>query len=264
MKSLTRREFIQTTAAATALGAAGCTNMSSTTPASPSVYELRMYSINPGKTQALHDRFRNHTLKLFKRHSIESIGYWMPLDDKNQTLHFLLRSPSREARETSWKAFVADPEWQAAYKASEANGGLVSKVENPFFVLTDYSPHVRTGNVSKGGVFEFRQYTTPAGLLPNLDARFRDHTLKLFAKHGMGNWAYFHRMADQTDAAVRLEYFLYHKSKEAADASFKAFREDPAWVAARKASEEKAGGSLTIPNGVKSTFLAATDFSPTK
>jgi hypothetical protein len=228
------------------------------------VYELRIYHIAAGKAEGLHNRFRNHTLKLFKKHGIESIGYWMPADEKDQRLHFLLRYPSRDAREASWKAFVADPDWQSAYKASEANGKLVDKVENPFFVETDYSPKVKTGNVSKGGVWELRDYTTPAGRLANLDARFRDHTLALFAKHGMGNQGYFHVMDDQAGAGTKLVYFLTHKSQDDAKASFSAFGADPAWKAAREASEKAAGGSLTVPGGVKSTFLKPTDYSPTK
>jgi hypothetical protein len=61
-----------------------------------------------------------------------------------------------------------------------------------------------------------------------------------------------------------LIYILAHPTREAAAASFKAFREDPDWVAARKASEEKAGGSLTVKDGVQSIFMRATDYSPMK
>lgn len=259
-----RRDFLLTTAASSAALLAGCaTSSSRTMKADTSCYELRVYTIAPGKTEDLFNRFRNHTLKLFRRHEITSIGYWMPIDPADARLHFLLRYPSKEAREIAWKAFTSDPEWQAAYKASEANGPLVTKVENPFLVLTDYSPAVRTGNVSRGGVWEWRSYTTPAGRLPNLDARFRDHTLALFAKHGMNNYAYWHLMAGQAGADVTLDYFLTHASVDAAKASFDAFRQDPAWVAAREASEKAAGGSLTVPNGVKSLFLKPTDFSPT-
>lgn len=109
-----------------------------------------------------------------------------------------------------------------------------------------------------------RTYTTPPGLLPNLDARFRDHTVALFQKHGMKNWAYFHKAAGQPEANATLLYFLSHKSQDAAKASFDAFRKDPTWVAAREASEKKAGGSLTVKDGVKSVFLVPTDYSPTK
>lgn len=277
-----RRDFIATTGVATAAFLTGCeytgktdqltSNYSSAAPGpngsaswiTPAVYELRIYTINPGKAETLHNRFRNHTLALFKKHGIESIGYWMPVNTADQRLHFLLRYPSREARETMWKAFTTDPEWTAAYKESESKGALVSKAENPFLIRTDYSPVVRTGNVSNGGVWELRTYTTPAGLLPNLDARFRDHTVKLFAKHGMGNQGYFHKMSDQAGADTTLIYFLTHKSEAAAKASFDSFRKDPAWTAAREASEKQAGGSLTVPDGVKSVFLTPTDYSPTK
>jgi hypothetical protein len=281
-RAMKRRDFIATAGIATAALITGCestgrtdllvSNYSSAAPGAtgaapwitPALYELRIYSINPGKAEALHNRFRNHTLALFKKHGIESIGYWMPVNSADQRLHFLLRYPDREAREASWKAFMADPEWQAAYKESESKGALVSKVENPFLIRTDYSPVVRTGNVSNGGVWELRTYTTPAGLLPNLDARFRDHTIKLFAKHGMGNQGYFHKAEGQPGADTTLVYFLTHRSEAAAKASFDSFRKDPAWTAAREASEKLAGGSLTVTDGVKSVFLAPTDYSPTK
>ncbi len=280
------RRFLQSSLATVALALAGCatsgthnvlvSNRSSANPgpdgsgrsaamASSSVYELRIYSFNSGKKDDLLNRFRNHTLRLFKKHRIESIGYWLPLDPADQRLHFLLRYPNREAREASWKAFMADPEWQAAYKASEAAGPILAKGPDVSFLqTTDYSPKVKTGDLTHGGVFELRTYTTPPGWLSHIDARFRDHTIALFAKHGMVNGGYFHRMADQPGADSTLQYLLMHKSKEAAAASFGAFGKDPAWTAARKASEEKAGGSLTIQGGVKSVFLVPTDFSPTK
>ena len=247
------------------LFAGGCATIQSSAMPDTRVYELRVYTFNPDKKEALLNRFRNHTVRLFKKHGVESVGYWLPVDASDNRLHFLLRYPSREAREASWKAFMADPDWQAAYKASEANGALLAKPpENFFLQATDFSPAVRTGNVTHGGVFELRTYTTPAGRLPNLDARFRDHTVALFAKHGISNYAYFYRTADQPAADVTLQYLVMHKSKETAAASFAEFGKDPDWVAARKASEEKAGGSLTIQGGVKSVFLAPLEFSPTK
>lgn len=275
--TMNRRHFLlSSSAAAGALALAGCTSTgprrdilvgprtATTTSAGPAVYEMRVYTIAPGKATDLHNRFRNHTLGLFKRHGVESVGYWTPLDTADQRIFFLLRYPSREARETRWNAFANDPDWKAAYKASEANGSLVTKAETPFLIRTDYSPVHRIGNISKGGVWELRTYTTPPGRLPNLDARFRDHTLGLFAKHGITNWLYFHKMADQPEANVTLMYFLAHASRDAAKASFGSFGNDPAWKTAREASEANAGGSLTAPGGVKSVFLAATDYSPTR
>ena len=227
------------------------------------VYELRIYTVNPGKAEALHNRFRTATLRLFKKHGVESVGYWMPTDPADQRLHFLLRYPSREAREASWKAFMADPDWQAAYKASEAAGPILAKgPENYFLQTTDYSPAATLGNLTKGGVWELRTYTTPPGGLGNIDARFRDHTIELFRHHGIQSWAFFHRLADQPESGTTLQYFVYHPSQEAAKNNFASFGQDPRWTTARKASEAAAGGSLTVPGGVKSTFLRATDYSP--
>ena len=113
-------------------------------------------------------------------------------------------------------------------------------------------------------VFELRTYTATPGKLDDLNSRFRDHTVKLFERHGMTNFGYWTPMDKGQGADSTLIYILAHKSKEAAAASFKAFAQDPAWVAARKASEDKAGGSLTVKDGVKSVFMVATDYSPTK
>ncbi|MDB6027782.1 MAG: hypothetical protein JWM68_4005 [Verrucomicrobiales bacterium] len=227
-------------------------------------YEMRVYYAPPGKLDALHARFRDHTMKLFTKHGIENIGYWVPVDNAENKLVYLLAYPSRAARDISWKEFMADPEWQAVQKQTEADGKIVEKVEQTFLLTSDYSPWVKTGNVSKRGIFELRTYTTPPGMLPNLNDRFRSHTLSLFKKHGMKNWAYFHPYPDEANAATTLIYFLTHDSQKAAKASFDAFRKDPAWIAVRDASEKKAGGSLTVKDGVKSQFLIPTDYSPTK
>lgn len=225
------------------------------------VYEMRIYYAAEGKLDALHARFRDHTVKLFEKHGIKNIGYWVPLENPDRQLIYFLAYPSREAREQSWKAFMGDPDWVKAYKASEVDGKLVAKVESKFYHATDYSPAI-TANAAGDRVFEMRTYTASPGNLAALESRFRDHTVKLFEKHGMTNVAYWTLMSDQPDADKMLVYILAHKSQDAAKASFGAFGKDPDWMAARKASEEKAGGSLTAPMGVKSLFMAATDYSP--
>ena len=102
-------------------------------------FEMRTYYANDGKMDALNARFRDHTNKLFQKHGIDLVGYWQPVDKKD-VLVYILAYPSREAREKSWKAFSADPDWQAAKKKSEENGGLVGKVESVYMTPTDYSP----------------------------------------------------------------------------------------------------------------------------
>lgn len=257
------RRFLASTVAA--LGFLALAGASPSHAADTRCYELRIYHAAPGKLDDLHQRFRNHTLDLFARHGITSVGYWVPLQNQeNPKLYFLLSYPSKDAREAAWKAFMADPAWQAAYKASEANGPLVTKAENFFLGATDYSPTIEIGAGKARRVFEFRDYTASPGNLEHLNARFRNHTVKLFADHGMHNWGYWNPLPGEPGADNRLVYLLTHASTDAAKASFKAFGEDPRWKAAREASEKTAGGSLTAPGGVKSTFLVPTDYSPTR
>lgn len=227
------------------------------------VFEMRVYYAAEGKLDALNARFRDHTVKLFEKHGMTNIGYWTPIENPERKLVYFLAFPSLEARERSFAAFGSDPEWQKAAKASEVNGRLVDRIESVFLQATDYSPPIEPAVVGDR-VFELRTYTTTPGNLPALHDRFRNHTVGLFAKHGMTNVAYWSPLPDQKGADNTLIYILAHKTKDAAKASFDAFRQDPDWIAARKASEEKAGGSLTTPDGVKSEFMEATDYSPVR
>ncbi len=225
------------------------------------VFEMRTYYAPPGRLDDLHARFRDHTLELFDKHGLTSIGYWTPIDNVDNKLIFVLAFPSREAREKAWKAFVADPAWKEARRVTEADGPIVSKAESVLLGATDYSPIVEPADVGDR-IFELRTYIASPGNLGNLNARFREHTVKLFEKHGMTNVVYWCPLEGQPGAGEQLIYFLSHKSVDAAKASFDAFRQDPTWVAARAATEKKAGGSLTAPGGVQSEFLEATDYSP--
>ncbi len=227
-------------------------------------YEMRIYYAAPGKLDALNARFRDHTCKLFEKHGMVNIGYWTPLTNTENKLVYLLAYSSRAAREKAWKEFGADPEWQAAAKASERDGKLVSKAVSIFLAATDFSPAIKPSAAAEPRTFELRTYTASPGKLDDLLARFRDRTLKLFAKHGMTSFGYWTPTEPKDGAGQTLIYILAHKDPEGAAAAFKAFRADPDWVAAKKASEDKAGGSLTVPDGVKSEFLVPTDYSPTK
>jgi hypothetical protein len=226
-------------------------------------YEMRTYYAAPGKLEALHARFRDHTVGLFAKHGMVNIGYWVPMENPENQLIYILAYPSRETREASWKAFMADPEWQAACKKSELDGKLVAKADSVFLEATDYSPEIKPTK-AEPRVFELRTYKASPGNLAHLNARFRDHTVALFQKHGIANVAYWTPAKGQPGADETLIYIVAHRSKDAAAENFKAFGQDPLWNKARKESEEKAGGSLTAPGGVKSLFMQAADYSPMK
>src|SRR5882724_13659774 len=106
-------------------------------------------------------------------------------------------------------------------------------------------------------VYELRVYHCYEGKLPDLLKRFREHTTKLFEKHGMKNVAYWTPL-DEPAKSTTLIYVLAHPSREAAAVNWKAFQDDPDWKAVRDKSEENG----KIVEKVDSTFMALTDFSP--
>jgi hypothetical protein len=228
------------------------------------LFEMRTYTAAPGKLEALHARFQQHACRLLERHGMVNIGYWTPVDEPaaSNTLLFVLAHRDRQSRETSWNALRADPEWQAVFKASEAEGRLVEKAAVRFLRATDYSPVIQPPGAGGPRVFELRTYVAAPDRLAALNARFRDHTVALFAKHGMQNVAYWNVAEGEEGADDLLIYFIAHQNRDAAKASFDTFRADPAWTKARQESEEKAGGSLTTPGGVTSVFMKATAYSP--
>ena len=251
----------------TALLAAGFSFASASAedkPADVRLYELRTYHAEPGKLDALLARFRDHTTKLFAKHGMTNIGYWVPVDNKDNLLIYLLAYADRAARDASWEKFLADEDWKQAAAASEKDGRLVSKADQLFLTATDFSAGFAAAGDSGERLFEMRTYTTPAGKLPALHSRFRDHTRTLFTKHGITNLGYFQPVAGQPAAGETLLYFLAHKDAAAAQKSWEAFRADPTWVAVKQASEDAAGGPLTLPDGVVSILLKPTDFSPVK
>ena len=105
------------------------------------VYELRTYTCNEGKLEALKTRFRDHTIRLFERHHMESVGYWVPQDGEKSktTLIYVLVHPSRQEAEKNWAAFRADPEWVKVRTESEAAGAIVQKVESVYMSPADFS-----------------------------------------------------------------------------------------------------------------------------
>lgn len=102
-------------------------------------FELRTYTASPGKLDALHARFRDHTCKLFEKHGMTNVGYWVS-QGAEPKLVYVLAFPSKEARDASFKAFGADPEWQKVYADSQKDGvKLAAKVESVFLTPADYS-----------------------------------------------------------------------------------------------------------------------------
>jgi hypothetical protein len=111
---------------------------------------------------------------------------------------------------------------------------------------------------SRSAVYELRTYYPAPGKLAALNARFRDHTLKLFVKHGMTNVAYWNELPTTDAPEGRVVYVLAYPSRAARDEDWAAFSSDPEWRATAAASE--ANGKLVAK--VDSVFMTMTDYSP--
>jgi hypothetical protein len=105
------------------------------------IYELRTYWAEPGKIEALHNRFRNVTLNVFQRHQMEVVGFWTPapVTPESGDLVYILRFADVAAMQVAWAAFQQDAEWIAGKAASEVNGKLVTKLTSVVLNPTDYS-----------------------------------------------------------------------------------------------------------------------------
>ena len=106
------------------------------------VFELRTYTAPEGKLPNLEARFRDHTTRIFEKHGMSNVGYWVPQDApaSDNTLIYIISHDSRDQAAANWDSFRADPEWQEVSRASQVDGRIVSGVEAVFMDATDYSP----------------------------------------------------------------------------------------------------------------------------
>jgi NIPSNAP len=105
------------------------------------VYELRTYTVHPGKMTPLLARFRDPVCGLFEQHGINNVGYWTnAIGARDDQLLYMVGFESLAQREEAWASFAADPQWHRVRAASEAEGRLVRYRENRMLSPTDFSP----------------------------------------------------------------------------------------------------------------------------
>ena len=252
------------------------------------LFELRVYSVEKGKQAAVSNFIAKSGIKYMKKHNVELLGAWVPADASDERVITLLAHKDKESAEKNVAAYMADEGFRKEITEAMKDGPVITGVARFFLNATDYSPPVKAANAGDR-IFELRTYVATPNNLDNLNARFRDHTVKLFEKHGMTNVAYFtfgegekttvgdllkgcsaagkdaSDVKPDTEAKpLALVYLITHKSPDARDENFSKFGRDPEWNAARTNSERKGGGSLTAKNAVKSLILKSTEYSPIK
>jgi len=231
--------------------------------ATAEIYELRTYTTHKDKLKDLNARFRNHTVALFKKHGMESVGYWTPTDGptSKNTLIYVLKHKSRDAAAKSWAAFLADPEWKKVAKESRKDGPVLAKAPaSVYMTAAAYTPDFKGASTAGEQVYELRTYRTNPGKLPLLDTRFKDNTIRIFERHGIKSVAYWHP-ADKPASRDTLIYIIQHASSDAAKKSWKAFREDPEW---HKVAKESQKDGAFLRERPESVYMKSTDYSAIK
>ena len=258
-------------------------------PSANTLYELRTYVSEIGRQAGVLKLISESGIPMMTKHKLTLVGAWTNVDPKDERVFTLLSHKDKASADAAQAAFQSDPEWNAAIQKSMVDGKKpVASLERIFLSTNDYSPALDIKDVGNR-VFELRTYVATKGNLPALNARFKNHTVALFAKHGMTNIMYCSVLdgekltatklleavspngksnaaidADLPAVGNSLVYFITHASPEAAKVNFGKFGADEEWQKAYKASEAAAGGSLTVKDGVKSLFLKPTAFSPIK
>ena len=224
-----------------------------------SYFELRIYDVTPGKIDAVLDRFRDAVEPIRQKHEIKTLAYWTSKDDQGEHFVYLMTGKSLEEFQAAEKAFGKDPEFQAAYAASNAkHGKTVDKVLSLNLDPADAKLDFTTAENTR--VFDLRLYTVPKNKLAAFTARWRDHASRIYARHGLasiGWWKVVSKEATEDDTVICL---LAGESAEAIQKAIQAFHADEEWLRIEKETERE--GNLR--SGVTSLFLTPTQFSMLK
>ena len=223
------------------------------------LYELRTYKAAPGLLGALHARFRDHTVDLFKRHGIDDFVYWTHLvGGHNDELVYFCRFDDATHRAAAWKSFATDPDWQKVFKESHEKAGrpLTEWIDNRFLAPTDFHPADHGGPSDAPRIFEWRSYIAAPGKMPVLLDRFRNHALRKFAQHGLTSIGYWlNTVGGPNDELV---YVLAFDDLAQRDQAWAAFVADEEWRAVRAGTNKDGNIIARLSN----KLLVPTNYSP--
>ena len=217
------------------------------------VYELRIYAAAEDRLGHLIKRFREHTDRLFRKHKMEPVAYWLPTDGtakEKRRFVYILKHPSRYAAYRNWNAFTHDPEWKrGVLEQPEFQRLLSGRPESVFLTPNKFlNESTRSNNPN---IYELRIHTAAQGKLTALHQHHRDTGVNLHLKHGirtLGSWFAFDRPESENTM-----YTLHrHTNRTQADLNWKAIEADPEW--------KKSRGNLNTKT--ERLYLKPMDFSP--
>lgn len=104
------------------------------------VHQLRIYELFDDTRQVFHDRFRDHAIRIMKRHDFRIIAMWEARNGDRTEFVYLLEWPDEATMKDRWAKFLADQEWVDIKARTRAAGlTLVGDIQDRTLRLTDYS-----------------------------------------------------------------------------------------------------------------------------
>jgi len=229
--------------------------------AAASYYELRIYAVTSNKLDAVLERFRDTVEPVRRKHGIVTVGYWSaPGTTNGGTFAYLMAAASKEELQKQEKQFGADPQFKDGYAASnKKHGKTVDKIDS-LPQAVDATAKFDFAAAAKPRVFDLRVYSVLPGKLDAFRARWRDHAVPIYARHGMQSLGWW--VSDKKDAVGndQLICLLAGDSLESLHQSIAVFHKDPNWQHVEKETERD--GKLR--SGVAAFKLTSTDFSTLK
>ena len=104
------------------------------------IYELRTYTVLPGRMAALLKRFETKAIPIWERHGVRQVGFFTTvIGPESRKLTYILQYDSLADRETRWGAFLKDADWIAARAESEQDGQIVENIASEILMPTSFS-----------------------------------------------------------------------------------------------------------------------------
>ena len=227
--------------------------------AEPAYFELRIYDVTTNKLEGVLERFRDAVEPIRRKHGINTIAYWTASNTNSDKFVYLMTGKTKAAFQQAEKEFGEDPDFKAAYSASnQKHGKTVDKITSIALAPSDAKLDLRAAATARA--FDLRLYSVNPGKLEAFSSRWRDHAAPIYERHGMhsiGWWVAEQKDAEGHDVFVCL---LAAENLAAIPKSIAAFHQDEEWQRVEKETEKD--GKLR--SGVTAFKLTAASFSPLK
>ena len=229
-----------------------------TPPAEPPPYfEIRIYDVTTNKMDGVLERFRETVDPIRRRHGICAVGYWTAITPTGEKYVYLMKAASAADLATREKAFGADPDFQAGFAASNRKHGKTLDHITTIPLITDPAAQFNFTPTDPFRTFELRQYSVPAAKLAAFRARWRDHAIPIYARHGLQSIGWWQAAKPDPTGRETFICLLAGTSPAAIQKAIADFHADPEWRAITEQTEQDG----PLRDGVVTLTLRPTEFS---